>query len=372
MRLVQHAARSLLAMSYSWWQQWVPAGWWEPTGWHWSWQAEHGGCGGVSPYRSAASSSHSWQPISPLAAKGKEKGQAVAERPWPPTQAQALKKQKQAKYPRWHPRRGDTDSRAHILAIPWPYRVVDMPPNWMATWKAKAQEEALTVSIRAPRSAAWRDNPELVACCNILSIRGPPADLGSRWRAMQLYTDMVLDLQDQGIECPSLGPDEIFEIRDDDDGNDGAQVIEITHEGVTSTIDREGPRDVRATLTRVPPKSAPVEGTPELVVLLRRFHSRRKRPQASPEEQKQAPAQPGASSSSSGPPASGPPATFLRQPTPEAPLDPEALALPGQDTPDWGQEEVAAMQELYNAAQESLHRNASLMHHHAADLVCRS
>ena len=31
-RSVQHAAIGLLAMSYSWWQQWVPAGWWEPTG----------------------------------------------------------------------------------------------------------------------------------------------------------------------------------------------------------------------------------------------------------------------------------------------------------------------------------------------------
>ena len=236
----------------------------------------------------------------------------------------------------------------------------------MATWKAKAQEEALTLSIRAPRSAAWRDNPELVACCNILSIRGPPADLGSRWRAMQLYTDMVLDLQDQGIECPSLGPDEIFEIRDDDDGNDGAQVIEITHDGVTSTIDREGPREVRATLKRVPPQSAPVQGTPETVVLLRRFHSRRRRLQASHEEQKQAPAQPSASASSSGPPASGPPATTLAH-QPDAPETPV-----GQEAPDWGEEEVAGMQELYNAAQESLHRNASLMHHHAADLVCRS
>ena len=355
----------------SWWQQR-----WQPTGWY-SWQGEQGehcgcggvppyrgssgvpGCGGVSPYGGAASSGHSWQPISPLAAKGKERGQAVAEKPWPPTQSQALKKQKQAKFPRWHPRRGDPESRAHILAIPWPYRLVDMPANWMATWKANAAEEALTLSIRAPRAAAWRDNPELVACCNILSIRGPPADLGSRWRAMEFYTGIVLDLQDQGIECPNLGPDEIFEIQDDDDGNDGAQVIEITHDGVTVTIDRQGPRAVRATLTRMPPESAAVRGTPETVVLHRRFHSRKQRPQASPEELKQAPSQPSASASSSGPPASGPPA-------PETPR--------GQEAPDWGEEEVAEMdlEELYNAAQESLRSNAPLMHHSAAELMCRS
>jgi hypothetical protein len=108
-----------------------------------------------------------------------------------------------------------------------------------------------------------------------------------------------------------------------------------------------------------------VHGTPETVVLLRRFHLRKQRLQASPEEQKQAPSQPSASASSSGPLASGTPATFLRQPdAPETPL--------GQENPDWGEEKVAEMQEFYNAAQESLRSNAPLMHHSAAELMCRS
>ena len=169
---------------------------------------------------------------------------------------------------------------------------------------------------------------------------------------MQLYMEIVLDLQDQGIECPSLGPDEIFEIQDDDDGNDGAQVIEITHDGVTSTIDREGPREIRATLKRVQsPLQAPAQGTPETIVLLRRFHRRRQA--VSPE----APPQPASASSS------GPCVTSLPD-APESPL--------GQEEPDWGEEEVAGMQELYDAAHESLHRNASRMHNHSADLMCCS
>ena len=251
-------------------------GWqWQPSGWQGGWQpqtsgwkgSEGGGGGGSNgaegkgSYEGGGACSGVSLQSGSQGAKGQtstlaERGRQMAEAhalgpygkgvPWVPTMAQAARAERVATIPNRQERLGDPEPRTHILPVPWPYSLSQMPAGWKRQCIERCEEEGLIFSIRTHRHLVWRDAPELVGAHScMISIRGQPHDPACRCRALNVFQDICFDLSVSGWTVPALQTELLFSSYGEDGTDDGASMVQLRHDGVVLDINRRGVESLR-------------------------------------------------------------------------------------------------------------------------------
>ena len=129
----------------------------------------------------------------------------------------------------------------------FPYKVVDMPANFMKEWQQRAADVSLKLSIRGMRNTWHREGiPNQSGCRNLLSLVAPSDSPELREAAMALAVHLVEALHDGGLTEPIDIDDAEFEAAE---GDDDCDEKEVTMYGITTFI-RDRPK--RATAFRAP------------------------------------------------------------------------------------------------------------------------
>ena len=203
-----------------------------------------GKCGGVTPQKTPDRSS----PYG--GGSDSSKGGKAKSKPMPPqTEAQVAQAKKREHFAGvWRPRQGDTSDRAHVLSVPWPYRLTEMPQGWKTKIIDMGKEEGLEVSFRSHRAAARRDDPMMSSNSMLLHIRGKPHETDARARSIEFFQLVCEDVQSSGLAAPSLTDESYYwqNADHDDETDDGASLATFTYQGTTVEINRSGITKVEA------------------------------------------------------------------------------------------------------------------------------
>jgi len=131
----------------------------------------------------------------------------------------------------------DAGDRDHVLSVPFPYRVKGFPENFLSKWKATAEAQGLSISIRAMRNQAWRDQIAGPAAKNVINVKSRAGDSMDIPAARRLYAEFCQELLTIGMPVRSLRESDVQEPVD---GVQDSASFEVTLHGATAWVSAGG------------------------------------------------------------------------------------------------------------------------------------